>query len=87
MSCSDGPGCTFCEQAPPPSVRSGRLYLHFPLSHTFGKVRSLLQQIGLETRVDGAIITVELSDERLEELVDAFERGSVSYTHLRSPRD
>ncbi len=74
----DGVPCPFCEQAPPPRLRAGRLYLHFPLSHTFGKARASLAQAGLTVHVEGAVLDAEVPEDRMEGVIDALDSSLTS---------
>jgi EAL domain-containing protein (putative c-di-GMP-specific phosphodiesterase class I) len=74
--------CAFCEQAPPPPLREGRLYLHFPLAHTFHKTRAGLAKGGLSPTVQEPLLFLDVSEETLQRAASVLERSLSSVEQM-----
>lgn len=82
QTCSSTQFCAFCEQAPPPPLREGRLYLHFPLAHSYNKTRAALTKNGLAPAAQEPLLHLDVDEEALQRAAALLERSLSSVEQM-----
>lgn len=67
--------CPRCETLPEAIEGPGTLYIRFPLSHSAGKLKRVIESLGLKPECHGALITVDIEASDLAAPIDAMRAG------------
>ncbi len=75
--------CQRCENlCAPPTHHAGVLHFRFPLTHTFGKVRSVLAHSGWEYTERNGIVSINVAPDASATIVHAFQKVLTAHEQI-----